>query len=300
MMEASGLRMLRVRQRAARVCSWMVFCISCADVTLHGAAFASDLHRVCRRPARLRLLPYASLHRLGSFVAIDESALKNEAGPGVRGRMRLMRRHAVLSVSSLLDASAIANLRGQVAAWGVLGRVSFLAAFVVSQLVVLVPVTPCLVLGALLFDAPWSYIMVSLGVVCSSASGFYFARFVFKPQVQRFLGSNVLLQKISSAVALEGRKIAILARSSLVLPPAPMTFAFGGLTSIRFPDFFLATVLCSLPEAWVTVYAATSAQGLLSNGAPWYVFLVALASLAALVATIARISQRALNDSIEK
>lgn len=276
----------------------MALCISGVDVILRGTAFALDLHGV--RPARLNLPPYSSPRSLGSFVAVDEASTEDGVSPRVQRRTRLVRRHAFPSLSSLLDVGAIASLKGQVAASGFLGRVAFLAAFVASQLAVLIPVTPCKVLGVLLFDAPWNYIMVSLGVICSSITGFYFARFVVKPQVQRFLGSNVLLQKISSAVALEGRKIAILTRASLVLPPAPVTFAFGGLTSIRFSDFFLATLLCSLPEAWATVYAATSAQRLLKNGAPWYVIVVALASLAALASTIAKISKRALNESIEK
>ncbi|CAK0869313.1 unnamed protein product [Prorocentrum cordatum] len=168
------------------------------------------------------------------------------------------------------------------------------------QLTVVVPVTPFMVAAAYIWGAPWSYVLVSLGVIGSAACGFFLSRFVVRPQVQRIFSNRQEVQRICAAVGQQGFRVALLCRLSLVLPTAVGTFVLGALTDIRFLDFFGATLLGSVPEAWAVVYLASSVKGSMSHGQlPWYVYLVAVVAVLMLVSTIARIAKSALDKSIE-
>jgi len=139
------------------------------------------------------------------------------------------------------------HLPAQVAELGHLGPLYYLVVFIVSQQVVVVPVTPLVLAGAYIFEAPLSYALVTIGLLTSTTVGFLLARFVLSPLIQRWYGQNKVFRKMSIAIKKKGFKISLLARMSL-LPAAPMTFVFGGLTAVRFRDFFAATVLVSLPK----------------------------------------------------
>ncbi|CAK0869315.1 unnamed protein product [Prorocentrum cordatum] len=170
-------------------------------------------------------------------------------------------------------AAQLARLRNgaigprSVLALGVSGQIYYVLAFVLMQLTVVVPVTPFMVAAAYIWGAPWSsrapersYVLVSLGVIGSAACGFFLSRFVVRPQVQRIFSNRQEVQRICAAVGQQGFRVALLCRLSLVLPTAVGTFVLGALTDIRFLDFFGATLLGSVPEAWAVVYLASSVK----------------------------------------
>jgi len=205
---------------------------------------------------------------------------------------------SLLGVGTLLQ-----QLPAQVAELGSLGPLYYLAVFIISQQIVVVPVTPMILAGAYIFKAPLSYCLVAIGLLVSAAASFLLARFVLSPLIQRWFGKNEVFRKMSVAIKKNGFKIALLARVSVVLPAAPMTFVFGGLTAVRFRDFFAATVLVSLPEALGLVYVAARATDLFarlhSTHGPWALYLAPLLAILILVKVVSGIAKKALNDSIE-
>jgi len=195
------------------------------------------------------------------------------------------------------------HLPAQVAELGHLGPLYYLVVFIVSQQVVVVPVTPLVLAGAYIFEAPLSYALVTIGLLTSTTVGFLLARFVLSPLIQRWYGQNKVFRKMSIAIKKKGFKISLLARMSL-LPAAPMTFVFGGLTAVRFRDFFAATVLVSLPKVVGVVYVAARAQDLFSacrsKHGPWLLWVVAVLVVFAMIRVFSRIANKAFEESIEE
>jgi len=238
--------------------------------------------------------------RAGKLFVSPVQQLSRRSRFGCRRQGRACNVHrSALEAEVMFCTQTLASFRRSVLALGVFGQSLYVVVFMLSQLLVVVPVTPFMVAGALLFDVPTSYALVSIGVMGSAVAGFVLSRFIIRPQVRRLFAGKEKLRKISDAVANQGFRIALLARWSLVLPTAPMTFAFGSLTDVGFRAFFGATLLGSVPESWVTVYLAASTHDMLSKGTPWYFYAIAALAISALVHTIARIAKRALDESIE-
>lgn len=265
-------------------------------------AKSEQLSSVCLRPGDT-----LSRHRFRDHITSWEHCQAYVLQPQ---RAKCMGRKKCLSQLALPDAGAsfdvwamLQQLPEQVAAMGMLGLVYYQALFVFMQQLVVFPITPFIMSAAYVFDGPLMYVMATIGIIGSHVVGFFLARSVLQPQIQKMLGENPTFKKISKAVEKDGFKIAMLCRCSLVIPTPYLTYMFGGLTNVSFGDYIAATLLASVPEGWVIVYMTAAARdtiGTLGEGdTPWFFTAMTIMALSVLIHTISDIAKQVLDDSIE-
>jgi uncharacterized membrane protein YdjX (TVP38/TMEM64 family) len=144
---------------------------------------------------------------------------------------------------------------------------------------------------------------VFIAAVLGASAAFLVARYVARTAIERRLIGNSRFAAIDRAVGVQGRKFVFLLRLSPVFPFNLLNYALG-LTSIRFPDYVIASV-GMLPGTFLYVYygkvvgdlAALAGGAAVERGPGYYLVLVAglLATVAA-TTLVARVARNALRE----
>ncbi len=93
-----------------------------------------------------------------------------------------------------------------------------------------------------------SWVAESVGVIVS----FAFMRYFFRDYAHRVIVRSNSLQKVNDFSGKNGFQIMLIARSIPFIPSGLIT-ALGALSSIRWRDYILATLIGKLPSAWIEV-----------------------------------------------
>lgn len=270
--------------------------------SLHAASFAAPM-KVLRLGAeqhnpRVLVREHAALVS-GPRAAQGALPLgRNNRATSRRFERGQLRAFGFSEVVALLDAFA-AQLPQQAAALGPRGPIYFvLLGTLVESL--LLPVTPLVFMSGLLFGAPLGTALTLLFMSGSATIGFVLCRSVFRPRVERLLGSNKRFQMINKAVEREGFKIMFLLRLSPLLPSPVANYAFA-LSNTRYRDFILATILGYVPYSAGLVYSATVTGSALGQGSrqQWQFYAAALFLTLGLLKLIARVAGNAVADAME-
>ena len=144
---------------------------------------------------------------------------------------------------------------------------------------------------------------VFIAAVLGASAAFLVARYVARTAIERRLVGNSRFAAIDRAVGVQGRKFVFLLRLSPIFPFNLLNYALG-LTSIRFPDYVVASI-GMLPGTFLYVYygkvvgdlAALAGGAAVERGTGYYLVLVAglLATVAA-TTLVARLARNALRE----
>jgi uncharacterized membrane protein YdjX (TVP38/TMEM64 family) len=146
--------------------------------------------------------------------------------------------------------------------WAPLG---YIALYAVGTLALL-PSTPLNISGGLLFGPWWGILWTSVGAVVAAAIAFFFSRTVGRPTMEKRLAGR--WQTMDAEIHRGGLFYMFAIRLIPVMPYGIVNFA-AGLTSIRFWDFLIGTILGTVPSVLPFVLVGSSGIKALSTGNLW-------------------------------
>jgi uncharacterized membrane protein YdjX (TVP38/TMEM64 family) len=166
-----------------------------------------------------------------------------------------------LSVHALggYKPAQLQTLIQKVGVWGPLG---YIALYAVGTLALL-PSTPLNISGGLLFGPGWGIVWTSVGAVVAAAIAFLFSRTVGRPTMEKRLAGR--WQTMDAEIHRGGLFYMFAIRLIPVMPYGIVNFA-AGLTSIRFRDFLIGTILGTVPSVLPFVLVGSSSFKALTTG----------------------------------
>lgn len=211
---------------------------------------------------------------------------------------------ALVALIQLLDVQATFQATiDRVDALGFPGYIAFVALYIVAC-VLLVPGSALTLSAGAIYGFFEGLVLASISSTLGATAAFLVGRYVARDWVARRIARNPRFKRIDEAVAREGWKIIVLTRLSPVIPFNLLNYAYG-VTSVRLPQYVLASWVGMLPGAIVVVYLGSLAGDLaaLDTDAPsgtgsLIMQAVGLVATVAVTVYITRISQRALREQV--
>jgi uncharacterized membrane protein YdjX (TVP38/TMEM64 family) len=216
-----------------------------------------------------------------------------------------------IAVAALVGVIALGRVAGgQVQAFaqwvdglGVWGPLVFSVGYAIA-VVAFVPASLLTLAAGAVFGIGAGTVYVFFAAVLGSSLAFLVSRYLARGAVEQRLEGNQRFDAIDRAVGEQGRRIVFLLRLSPVFPFNLLNYALG-LTSVRFADYFIASV-GMLPGTLLYVYsgkavgdvAALAGGAAPERGASEYALLgVGLLATAIVTILITRIAKRALDEA---
>jgi uncharacterized membrane protein YdjX (TVP38/TMEM64 family) len=231
-----------------------------------------------------------------------------------RSRPRFPLARVVLAAAALLlvvvagreMASGIGGFANWVADQGRTGMALFVLGYAVA-VVAFVPGSLLTMAGGAVFGLAQGTALVFIAATLGSALAFLVGRYLARPAIEGWIGSNPRFAAVDRAIGEQGGRIVFLLRLSPAFPFTVLNYALG-LTRVRFREYLLASV-GMLPGALLYVYygkvageIAALASGVPSTRGPAEYTLLALGLVATLAVTalVTRIARRALRDATDQ
>lgn len=107
------------------------------------------------------------------------------------------------------------------------------------------PTMPLNLVAGFLWGIWLGGVLTILGIILGSVLSFLLSRYIFQDFVKKILGTKAV-EWINSKTDKDGWKIVAFTRLNPIFPAAVINYSFG-LTSITFKDFFIGTVIFSIP-----------------------------------------------------
>ncbi|WP_299415158.1 TVP38/TMEM64 family protein [Acaryochloris sp. IP29b_bin.148] len=155
-----------------------------------------------------------------------------------------------------------AQIKGLVSRAGIWGPIYYILAYVIATLLVL-PSTALNLTGGGLFG-PWlGTLWTSLAAIIAAVVAFYFSRTIGRESIAKRLAGR--WQKMDTEVKRGGLFYMFAIRLVPIMPYGLVNFA-AGLTSIRFRDFLIGTILGTIPSVLPFVLLGSSSVQALTSG----------------------------------
>lgn len=216
----------------------------------------------------------------------------------------------VLGLALLVAAGrSLGGYIPQFASWvgslGYWGPLVFIAGYALAT-VAFIPGSLLTLAAGAIFGLVKGTLYVFIGATVGSALAFLVSRYLARQAVERRLDSNPKFEVVDQAVAREGLKIVFLLRLSPAFPYNLLNYALG-LTSVRFRDYFIAS-LGMIPATFLYVYygkalgslAAVAGGAQVERGAGyWAILVVGLLATLAVTTLVTRVARKALKQEVD-
>jgi len=216
-----------------------------------------------------------------------------------------------LGVAALAGVVALGRFAGgtvqSFALWvdglGAWGPAAFVAGYALA-VAAFVPASLLTLAAGAIFGIGAGVVYVFIAAVTGSSLAFLVSRYLARSAIERRLAGNEKFHAIDRAVGAQGRRIVFLLRLSPAFPFNLLNYALG-LTSVRFADYFAASV-GMLPGTLLYVYsgkavgdvAALAGGAAPERGASDLALLgVGLLATAVVTVMVTRIARRALTEA---
>lgn len=152
---------------------------------------------------------------------------------------------------------------------------------------ILLPITPLTILTVSLVDFKEAYILIACSAILGSIGPYFLANKIGKKMIEKELESNgIKFHKLDNFLTYYGTFAVIFARMVPILPYSIWNYIFG-LSSIKFWQYFLGTVIGMLIIEFIIIYIISGFISLTLNN-----ILISLAILAILVYFIRDIKKK--------
>lgn len=121
----------------------------------------------------------------------------------------------------------------------------YLLIFCLKPFFVIIPSNILVLVAGTILNPVSAFILSIVGFYISGTIAFFLSRFLGKGFVERIVGNKIM--KLDNNLRRNGFKILFFLRLPPVLPYDPLSYACG-LTSIRYRDFILASLIGIMPE----------------------------------------------------
>jgi uncharacterized membrane protein YdjX (TVP38/TMEM64 family) len=224
---------------------------------------------------------------------------------------KLAKGAVVLLILALLIAAgrALGGYIPQFAEWvetlGLWGPLVFVAGYA-GATVAFIPGSLLTLAAGAIFGLAKGTAYVFIGATLGSALAFLVARYVARQAVERRLEGHPTFDVVDKACGREGLKIVFLLRLSPAFPYNLLNYALG-LTSVRFRDYFIAS-LGMIPATFLFVYygKALGSLAAVAGGAPiergteyWVVLGLGLVATLVVTTLVTRLARKALKQEVE-
>ncbi len=171
------------------------------------------------------------------------------------------------------------EVQDRVSEFGVWAPIAFIAIFALVAIVFL-PVTPLDFVAGAIFGTFWGVVYVVIGATIGATVAFFFTRTLGRSFVQKQIaGRFTTLNRYDKKMEKHGLRIMFFLRLVPLFPFNGLNFAMG-LTSIKFKDYFVATLFGIIPGAFAYVYFGNSlANASIANIFIATTFLILLSSV---------------------
>jgi uncharacterized membrane protein YdjX (TVP38/TMEM64 family) len=162
----------------------------------------------------------------------------------------------------LLGGLDMAQIQDWLKTWGIWAPIAYILAYILATLLIL-PSTALNLTGGALFGPWWGTLWTSLAAILAAIAAFVFTRTVGREIVAQRLAGR--WQAMDAEVRRGGRFYMFAVRLIPIMPYGLVNFV-AGLTSIRFWDYFLGTVLGTVPSVLPFVLLGSSGLRALKTG----------------------------------
>lgn len=159
-------------------------------------------------------------------------------------------RHYFVSLHRKLNSIRILhikprNIKRYILSYGKFAALAFVIIYSLKPILFVVPASLLSIMAGGIFG-PWKAFLLSMVSCFLSASfAFFLAKKLGKPFVDKILKGKVM--KLDNGIEKHGFIIMLLMRLSFVFAYDPLSYA-SGLTSMKYKDFILGTVIGIVPE----------------------------------------------------
>ena len=136
--------------------------------------------------------------------------------------------------------------------------VAFVVIYTVLSMLFL-PTSPLNVAAGLMFGLLWGFLASLTGVMAASIGCFLVARYVARGWVLKRVACNPKFEAVLRGLKTESWKLILLTRLNPVLPAAIASYCFG-VTTIRFRQYALASLIGNVPLCFVLAYLGSAGQ----------------------------------------
>lgn len=150
-----------------------------------------------------------------------------------------------------------------VALVGAYGKLALTAVMIIQTIIAPIPSEALLMFAGAVMNIWDVLVFGGLGLIIGSVIAFYIARRGGRPIVEKMIG-NKWTDNIDSWVSRNGTKAILFTRLIPVIPFDLISYV-SGVTSMRFRDYFAATVIGAIPRCLVLAYAGSLAGGILAS-----------------------------------
>jgi len=185
---------------------------------------------------------------------------------------------------------------------GPLGYVYFVLLYTVAEIFA-VPAIPLTASAGYLFGIVPGTITVCIAATMAASVSFLLGRTLLRPRVKEFFAENPKFRAVDKVVEKEGFKMIFLLRLSPFLPFAISNYLYS-LTSVKFVDYALASLLGFIPGTLAYVYSGVLGRSLVSSVGgekiPYLVPGLVLVGLFAFLKVVSDLSNAAIREYQEE
>jgi uncharacterized membrane protein YdjX (TVP38/TMEM64 family) len=138
--------------------------------------------------------------------------------------------------------------------FGVWGYVVFVLIFIASC-VFMLPGSMLTIIAGIAFGPIMGGIISLVGATLGATAAFLVAKYVARGMIEEKIGQNEMFKKIDDGVEKNGTSFLILTRLVPVFPFSFQNYAYG-LTKIKLGTYFLVSLICMAPGAFIYAYMA--------------------------------------------
>ena len=197
-----------------------------------------------------------------------------------------------------MGAEWVPALREWVAAHGMLGAVTFGAAYVMAALLFVPGAVLTLAAGGL-FGPVWGLVLVAIATSVADAAAFLIGRHLARDRVARLARHSRRFGAIDAAITQGGWRVVALLRLSPTVPYSASNYLYG-LTGIGFWPYWITSGAFTLPGIFAYVYlgyiGAETIGGQGRSTVEWALLALGLVATVAATVYVAVLAKRQLTS----
>lgn len=192
-----------------------------------------------------------------------------------------------------------ATLRDFIQSFGRLAVLAYIIAYALNTVSIMPPIAALSLTAGLAFGAVWGAFYLMIGAMIGTTAAFLISRYFGRIFIEKMLKGK--FNKLDEKLAKNGFMTILFFRVIPLVPYEALNYA-GGLSCIKFKDYFLATFLGLIPGVIVSAFFGGSLgeiKSIRDMFAPKFLIAIGLIALIIAVPTIYQIVKRRIKKGTQ-